>query len=164
MDVPNAMKYVGWVFLFAFIITGVLSCGESSDETISEGEESPDPATCNTPFNPDAFPAATISFKADILPIFEKNGCGGIFCHGSTTPQSDYSPLTAVSILGPGNEARELGTCDVVRGDPDASYLIKKLTGEPGIMGNRMPEGGDAIDDAELLKIRQWIAEGARDN
>ncbi|MBI1923142.1 hypothetical protein HYR99_02715 [Candidatus Poribacteria bacterium] len=153
------IKHIKLIFLLALVTVSALSCGNDSPTEPEERRSS-----CNTAFNPNAFPAATISFKADILPIFEKNGCGSIFCHGSTTPQSGYSPFTAVGALGPGNEAKQLGTCNVIRGNPDESYLIKKLTGAPGIIGNRMPEGGDPIDTADLLKIRQWITEGARDN
>jgi len=153
------MKHTQFIFVLAFVVACVLSCG---DDPPTKPEETG--TSCNTAFDPNAFRTATISFKTDIVPIFEKNGCGSIFCHGSTHPQSGYSPFTAIGALGPGNEAKQLGTCNVIRGNPDASYLIKKLTGAPGSIGNRMPEGGDPIDSADLLKLRQWMAEGARDN
>lgn len=87
-----------------------------------------------------------------------------MFCHGGNPPASGYSLLTAVDAMGPGQEAAQLEICNVVRGDPDGSYIIKKLMGAQGIIGNRMPYGGDPIADAHLQKIRQWILEGARDN
>ena len=71
--------------------------------------------------------------------------------------------LDAISILGPGNEAAQLNTCNVVRGNPDDSYLIQKLLGTAQI-GERMPLGGDAVSTADINVIRQWIIEGARDN
>ncbi|MBI1926045.1 hypothetical protein HYR99_17560 [Candidatus Poribacteria bacterium] len=153
------MRHTKRIVLLAFVIASALSCGDASPTKPEEMRSS-----CNTMFNPNAFPAATISFQSDIVPIFKKNGCTSIFCHGSVPPQSGYSLLTATDALGPGNEAKQLGTCNTIRGDPDASYIIKKLTGAPGIIGNRMPEGGGPIDSADLLKIRQWMAEGARNN
>ena len=158
------MRYTELIVLLAFVVASVLSCGDSPTEPEDATEPEEMLSSCNTVFNPEAFPAATISFQLDIVPIFEKYGCNAMFCHGSTTPQSGYSPLTAIDILGPGDEAKSLGTCNVIRGDPSASYIIKKLTGAPGIIGSQMPVGGDPIDDADLLKIHQWITEGAQDN
>jgi hypothetical protein len=49
-------------------------------------------------------------------------------------------------------------------GDPDNSYLIRKLEGGPGITGTRMPQGGPFLSQAEIDEIRSWIAAGAPDN
>jgi hypothetical protein len=49
-------------------------------------------------------------------------------------------------------------------GDPDGSYLIRKLEGEPDIMGSRMPQGGPFLGQATIDEIRQWIADGAPNN
>lgn len=49
-------------------------------------------------------------------------------------------------------------------GDPDASYLIRKLEGGPGITGGRMPQGGPFLDQATVDTIRQWISDGAPNN
>lgn len=49
-------------------------------------------------------------------------------------------------------------------GDPDNSYLIRKLEGGPGITGTRMPQGGPFLSQATIDEIRQWIADGAPDN
>jgi len=52
----------------------------------------------------------------------------------------------------------------VTPGDPDNSYLIMKLEGNPAILGNRMPEGGPYLSQAEINVIRRWILDGALDN
>lgn len=52
----------------------------------------------------------------------------------------------------------------VTAGDPDNSYLIMKLEGNPSILGDRMPEGGPFLSQAEINVIRQWILDGALDN
>ncbi len=49
-------------------------------------------------------------------------------------------------------------------GDPDNSYLIRKLQGTVGISGVRMPYGGPYLDQATIDQIRAWIANGAVNN
>lgn len=49
----------------------------------------------------------------------------------------------------------------VAPGDPDSSYLLRKLEGAPGISGQQMPFGGPYLPQATFDVIRQWIAAGA---
>ncbi len=49
-------------------------------------------------------------------------------------------------------------------GNPEASYLIKKLRGDPDISGVRMPRGGPFLTDAEIARFVQWIQAGAPNN
>ena len=49
----------------------------------------------------------------------------------------------------------------VVPGDPDASFLIQKLQGTDGLLGDRMPDGGPYLTTATVNVIRQWIQDGA---
>ncbi len=49
-------------------------------------------------------------------------------------------------------------------GDPDNSYLIRKLEGDAGIAGSRMPQGGPFLDQETVDMIRQWISDGAPNN
>jgi len=52
----------------------------------------------------------------------------------------------------------------LVAGDADGSYLIQKLTGAKGIVGDPMPLGGDLLAKGELETMRQYIAAlGERD-
>jgi hypothetical protein len=54
------------------------------------------------------------------------------------------------------------GTIRVIPGDPDRSYLIQKLEGTPGIVGQRMPfAGGPYLTDGQMLILRRWITDGA---
>ena len=120
---------------------------------------------CDTIYEASAYPASTVSFQTDIVPILANNGCSSQFCHGNTAdPPSGFSVLTATDLLGPGNEAEQLGICNVVRGDADGSYVVMKLVEAPGIIGERMPFGGGPIAAGDLQTIRQWITEGAPDN
>ena len=53
----------------------------------------------------------------------------------------------------------------VIPGDPDNSYLVKKLDGAAGIVGLRMPRNnGPFLTEGQMLVIRRWIREGAANN
>jgi hypothetical protein len=45
--------------------------------------------------------------------------------------------------------------------DSAGSYLVQKLQGDPGIVGNRMPFGGPFLDQPTINVVRQWIDAGA---
>lgn len=49
-------------------------------------------------------------------------------------------------------------------GDPDNSYLVMKLEGASGIVGQRMPQGRDPLSSDQIQAIRDWIEAGAEDN
>lgn len=46
-------------------------------------------------------------------------------------------------------------------GNPDASYIIRKLEGASGIVGGRMPLGGPYLTQTQINSVRDWIANGA---
>ena len=48
--------------------------------------------------------------------------------------------------------------------DAENSYLIHKLDGRDGIVGDRIPEDADFLSEADIDVIKQWINDGAEDN
>jgi hypothetical protein len=44
--------------------------------------------------------------------------------------------------------------------DPANSYLYRKITGS-GITGDRMPQGGPYLTDAQIKLVKDWIRRGA---
>ena len=53
----------------------------------------------------------------------------------------------------------------VAPGDPQTSYLIDKLEGRAGIVGQRMPRtAGPFLTEGQMLVIRRWIEIGAPNN
>ena len=57
------------------------------------------------------------------------------------------------------------GETRVIPGDPDHSYIVKKLEGAPDIAGVRMPRGnGPFLTEGQMLVIRRWIELGAPNN
>jgi hypothetical protein len=53
------------------------------------------------------------------------------------------------------------GAIKVIPGDPENSYLIHKLEGRPGIVGDRMPQRGPYLSEGQILVIKRWIELGA---
>jgi hypothetical protein len=57
------------------------------------------------------------------------------------------------------------GATRVIPGDPDNSYIVQKLEGHSGIVGQRMPRGnGPFLTEGQMLVIRRWIENGAPNN
>ena len=49
-------------------------------------------------------------------------------------------------------------------GNPDRSYIILKLRGDPSITGERMPLGGPYLTSDQIEGIAAWIRAGAPNN
>jgi hypothetical protein len=105
----------------------------------------------------------TVSYNLDLVPIFANAGCLTSACHTGQFPQSGYNLESYEATFGPGDQASIFGLCDVVPGDPDASYLLEKLGANPR-SGVRMPQGLTPLTAEQIELIRTWIAEGAQDN
>lgn len=50
----------------------------------------------------------------------------------------------------------------VTPGNPNDSYLIRKLEGAPNIVGLRMPRNAPPLDPTTIAVVRQWISNGAQ--
>jgi hypothetical protein len=88
--------------------------------------------------------------------------CGAIGCHDTLgkqenlilTPGRAYANTVGV----PSTEMPQL--LRVAPSDPTNSYLYRKITGA-GITGDRMPQGGPYLTDAQMKLVRDWIRRGA---
>lgn len=92
--------------------------------------------------------------------------CDNFGCHNAESASAGLV-LTAGQSFGelvnvPSTERPQFDR--VEPGDPDASYLVQKLRGDAGIDGERMPEGGPYLSDAEIARVISWINDGAKDN
>ena len=88
--------------------------------------------------------------------------CGAIGCHDPLGRQENMI-LTAghsyADTVGVGsNQMPSLKR--VAPLDPANSYLYRKITGA-GITGDRMPQGGPYLTDAQTKLVRDWIRRGA---
>ena len=88
------------------------------------------------------------------------NAEGAVIANGlNLTGASAYNAL--VNAPSTGNPS----TIRVVPGDPETSYLIQKLEGAPGIVGERMPRTtGPFLTPGQITIIRRWIEFGAANN
>ena len=74
-------------------------------------------------------------------------------------PEFGYAQLVGVASV------QKPGAVRVIPGDADNSYLVQKLEGTPGIVGQRMPRNaGPFLTEGQMLIIRRWINQGAQNN
>jgi hypothetical protein len=101
-------------------------------------------------------PTATgVSFLKDVRPIFASPTIGCLGCHGG---QNGLFLGTRQGVIAGGNHGPA-----VVPGNSAASLLITKMSATPPF-GARMPDGGNAVPDSLVQKIKDWIDQGALDN
>lgn len=88
--------------------------------------------------------------------------CAVVGCHDRIARQQGLqltSDVSYANIVGrPSTEVPSLSR--VAPGDPENSYLYRKLTGV-GITGDRMPQGGPFLSASDLALVRDWIRRGA---
>ncbi|MFQ5814431.1 MAG: c-type cytochrome domain-containing protein [Anaerolineae bacterium] len=113
------------------------------------GQPAPPPA--GTPA-PTATPGgtATVSYRQDIQPIFNRN-C--VSCHGGQAGLylESYDHVMAGSARGR----------VVIPDDPQASELVRRIR---GLSQPSMPLGGAPLPASDIDAIVTWIAEGAPNN
>ena len=118
-------------------------------------------------------PNLTPTFSAIQRDIFNANDSTGraacTSCHNAQNARfagnlnladgSAYGQV--VNVLSSGKP----GAVRVIPGDPENSYLIHKIEGRPGIVGERMPRtNGPFLTPGQILIIRTWIQRGAENN
>jgi mono/diheme cytochrome c family protein len=131
------------------LLSGVLATAGCSDW----GDPDDDDAGPTMP------PSETVSFAGDVQPIFD-GSC--VACHGpSGNAGLDLRPGVSHGNLV-GVQAAQSPLARVEPGDPAASWLHLKLTGQQDV-GTAMPPG-DPLAGDRLDLIRTWIDEGAANN
>ncbi len=157
------MKSKLLILLSVLALTG---CGAGSGEGLDENgrpvTETPEPDT----ENPDNEPVDGVTL-ADIQAEIFDSPCA--ICHaGSSAPQglrldtedNSYNQLVGADGNGvPANEVPELLRVDP--GNPDDSYLVHKVEGEPDIVGGQMPLNMAPLSQDQITMIRDWITNGA---
>ncbi|MEO6281960.1 MAG: DUF1553 domain-containing protein [Dyadobacter sp.] len=91
-------------------------------------------------------------YNTEVKPILNKHCMG---CHGGVKKAGDVSFLFEHEMLEPGKS----GKIPVVRGDADASEMIKRiLSDDPE---ERMPKNGTPLSENDISTLKKWINEGA---
>ena len=110
------------------------------------------------------------SIQTNIFSNTDSSGrlaCIGCHTDQGRTPASNLNLLEGRSysqLVGRAGTGKP-GTTLVIPGDPDNSYLVKKLEAAPDIVGQRMPRNnGPFLTEGQMLVIRKWIQDGAPNN
>ena len=106
---------------------------------------------------------ATLSAIQD--KIFDTN-CALSGCHAGSSPQLGMS-LEAGEAFSNIVNVQSQERADLQRidpGNPEGSYLLKKVRGDADIVGMRMPLGRSNLSGEDIELIRQWIEDGALDD
>lgn len=96
--------------------------------------------------------AEPVSYHKQIVPIL-KRSCQG--CHHPGDPNGDLI-VTSYAELKRGGMAGEA----IIPKKPDESLLIEQITGDPPAM----PQNQEPLSTDEVVLIRKWILEGAKDD
>lgn len=91
---------------------------------------------------------STVSFSADIQPIFSKN-CN--VCHPLLNAVPDFTEGSSYNSLIDGNY--------VISNDFESSVLYQRLMGNPSVM----PPSG-SLPDSQISLVKTWIEQGALNN
>jgi len=98
--------------------------------------------------------SAQVDYATKIQPIFDAH-CNG--CHGSASSGVTLTSYAAVMA----SVGTQYGTKVVIAGNGTASPLYDKVANATPAKGFRMPRGGPALSDAQILLIKNWIDQGA---
>lgn len=105
--------------------------------------------------NIDAVPAATISFAAQVQPIFTANCTVGCHSPGGISAFMDLTAGNAYASLVQATPPR------VVAGSSSNSVLYGRIS---GTIVPQMPLGTAPLSAADQTRIKDWIDQGATDN
>jgi len=136
----------------AIVTLALAACGAGSGEGLDQnGQPIVSPRTGLQP--------TLASIQDNVFTV----SCAVPGCHGGAGAQQGlrldpgFSAGSLINVASP----RDPNLIRVVPGDPDASFLIQKLQGADGLLGDRMPDGGPYLTTATVNVIRQWILDGA---
>lgn len=121
---------------------------------------------------PSVPPATFTQIYAAMFPVETRGQCN--YCH--IRPPNDLSDgklstgdtkeAAWTALVGPDSVSAKCGSLGykiVVPGSPEKSLLYLKVNPSP-LCGDRMPQGGSPLTDAQLEMVRSWIAAGAKND
>ena len=106
--------------------------------------------------------AAQVSYQNEVMAVLAKAGCNMGTCHGNANGKGGFkislrgeSPAEDWKMIARNELGRRLNLIE-----PDESLLLKKATAQIPHEGRRRFE----VDSWEYRILRQWIAEGAKND
>ncbi|HUE30931.1 MAG TPA: hypothetical protein VMR79_08640 [Verrucomicrobiae bacterium] len=159
MRTPGALAIA--VLAIGGVLTGCAGSGGGGG-----GGGTPKPA-CKPPATP------SVSFSMDIQPIFNRS-CALVSCHSGAVPAQaqDLTAGAAYRQLVNVASTEQPRLKRVKPGEPNNSYLVRKIEGGPNISGVLMPNGcpsspasgAQCLTADEIAAIVQWVTECAPNN
>ena len=146
------MRSMQSFFAAAFLlpVAALVAFGASGTPSQVKPKAKARPAAAKSP----AVPApAPVSFHEDIEPLLKAN-CAS--CHSADKHTSGFVVETTGGLFAGG---KKYGAGVIVPGRPQESKIVAYLRGA-GVP--RMPMGGAAISEAQIVKVERWIAQGAK--
>lgn len=130
-----------------------MGMGMGMDMQMGRASESPDSTMIEQAAPSDSLAAIAL---ARVRAIFSEH-C--ISCHGDRRPSAGLGLSTEADLAAlTRTTSSEVDTLMlVVPGHPEASYLLMKIKGSDGIIGNRMPLGAKPLSDTDVGAVEQWI-------
>lgn len=140
------MKSIASVTCSLIISLFVISCKHEPEEKLIS--DPVDTTSTGITCNPD-----TAYFQNDVLPLLI-SGCGMTGCHDAASAQEGVVLTSYQSVMS---------TAGISPGNPGSSELIEKITDDDP--EDRMPPPPmAALSTDQLLTIRKWIEQGAKNN
>jgi len=102
----------------------------------------------------DFTPAAPVSYRNDLVPLFRQYGCSS--CHGGS---GGLRVEPWVALVSGGSDH---GPVVIPRRSGESLLRERLLPSTP--VAQRMPQGGPYLSPEPILLIADWIDQGARDN
>ena len=134
--------------LLLVLVVGAAACGSDSP-------------TAPTPTTPAA--GSLMPTLSSIQSVVFNDSCVGH--HGDHATEANLDLTTGQSFSNLVNVQSTQVAFDLVEPtDAENSYLIHKLDGRAGIVGDRMPPAGPFLSQADIDVIKQWINAGAQNN
>jgi hypothetical protein len=151
------MFLIRYTVLLSLVVVATASCAGNGEGLDANGQ----PIGSATPGSPTPNPPSlTADFQSIQANVFTPI-CTA--CHiGAGAPQGlQLDAAHSYALLVGIPSAEQPSVLRVKPGDPDNSYLVRKLEGSPGISGVQMPFGGPPLPQSTINAIRQWITNGA---
>lgn len=151
------------VSLAALAVALCVGCAGSGG---GDGDNGGGGGGCKPPETP------TVTLSGNVQPILNVS-CAVNGCHVGSVPASELNLSNGQTYAQTVNVPSTQSGLDLVKpGNPDQSYLVRKIEGGPNIFGTIMPQGcpGAPLNGAQCLSsddiaaIRQWISECAQNN
>ena len=149
---PSDYRF-GCLLLFTVVVSiTLISCGAGNGEGLDKNGRPVDEGGFGTP------PLAA-TFASIQVNVFTSD-CS--VCHaGASAPLGlRLDEVTSFGMLVGIPSVQKPGMLRVDPGDPDQSYLIRKLEGTAAI-GGQMPLNAPALPQSTIDFVRQWITDGA---